>query len=98
MDNLCPILFALDRLHYSRWLPVVVDDLKLLKLTDLDLFSKFSSGSFVVRKTDAEFSCMASDQAHEQTNRLIKSKAGLADVLNKEDTRYLCRLENIIVG
>lgn len=39
---------------------------------------------------------MACDQAHEQTNRLIKSKSGLADVLNNEDTRILRTLENII--
>ena len=39
---------------------------------------------------------MACDQTHEQTNNLIKSKSGLADVLNKEDSRFLKKLENII--
>ena len=39
---------------------------------------------------------MACDQAHKQTNKLIKSKSGLADVLNNEDTRFLRKLENII--
>ena len=36
------------------------------------------------------------DQAHKQTNKLMKSKSGLANVLNKEDSRLLRKLENTI--
>ena len=96
LDKLCSIVFALDHVHYSRWLPVFVHELKLLKIADPDLFAKFQEGFFVVRKSKTKFSSIASDQAHEQTNKLIKSKSGLADVLNKEDTRFLRKLENII--
>ena len=41
LEKLCPIVFALDHVHYSRWLPVFVHELKLLKVAeDPDLFEK----------------------------------------------------------
>ena len=49
-----------------------------------------------MRKSKTKFSSIACDQAHEQTNKLIKSKSGLADVLNKEESAFLRKLENII--
>ena len=96
LEKLCPIMFALDHTHYSRWLPVFVHELKLLKITDPKLFEKFQEGYFVVRKSKTKFSSIACDQAHEQTNKLINSKSGLADVLNKEDSKYLRKLEATI--
>ena len=41
LEKLCLIVFALDHTHYSRWLPVFVHELKLLKITDTALFEKF---------------------------------------------------------
>ena len=61
-----------------------VYELKLLKITDPDLFVKFHEGFFVVRKSKTKFSSIASNQAHQQTDK--KSKSGLADELNEEDT------------
>ena len=49
------------------------------EITDPTLFAKFQEGSCVVKKSKAKFSSIACDQAHEQTNKLIKSKSGLAE-------------------
>ena len=97
LEKLCPIVFALDHVHYSRWLPVFVHELKL-KVADPDMFEKFHNA---VKKSHTKFSAMSCDQTHEQTNKLIKSKSGLAYALNNEDTRFLiipeihCYLEQV---
>ena len=53
--------------------------------------TKFSSIA-CDQKSKTKFSSIACDQAHEQTNKVIKSKSGLADVLNKEDSKFLRKL------
>ena len=41
-----------------------------------DIFTEFSRGHFVVRKTEKTFSSMVIDQAHEQNNAVIKGDGG----------------------
>ena len=89
-------MHALDHYNYSRWAPVFVHELKLLKVSDPDLYEQFRKGYFVVSKTYTPFSKIALDQAHEQNNKTIKSRSGLEDQLNKEDMSFLRRLENIM--
>ena len=43
----------------------------------------------VAKKSKTKSSSFSYGQAHEQTNKLMKSKSGLADVLNKEESRFL---------
>ena len=42
LEELCPILFSLDHTHYARWIPVFVNDLKILKVSDPELHEEFS--------------------------------------------------------
>ena len=93
LENICPLLFSLDHVHYSRWLPVFVHDIKMLKITDPELFKQFTSGFFAVMKSNSQFCKKAFDQCHEQNNKIIKSKSGYVDLLNKEDTDFLEKLE-----
>ena len=58
---ICPLLFALDHIHYSRWKPVFILDLKLLNVSDPANYHSFSKGYFVARKTDTAFSKIAFD-------------------------------------
>ena len=41
-----------------------------------DVFRQFSSGNFVVHKTDRPFSAIGVDHAHEQANALVKGDGG----------------------
>lgn len=96
LEELCPILFSLDHTHYARWIPVFVNDLKVLKVTDPELHEEFAKGYFVASKSKIPFSKMGFDQVLEQNNKIIKSRAGLEDLLNKADTSFLRRWENVM--
>ena len=62
LKQLCPLLFALDHIHYSRWILVFILDLKLLNVSDPAHYHSFSKGYFVAKKTDTAFSKIAFDQ------------------------------------
>ena len=49
-----------------------------------------------MKKTHKLCSRMAFDQALEQNNKITKSRAGFVDLLNKENTSFLRKLENIM--
>ena len=49
--SLAPWMFALDRTHYSRWLPVHLKDMISLENNSLYIFQEFQKGSFVIRKS-----------------------------------------------
>ena len=93
LEELCPILFSLDHTH---WIPVFVNDLKILKVSDPELHEEFAKGNFVTSKSKVPFSKMGFDQVLEQNNKIIKSRAGLEDLLNKSETSFLRRLENVM--
>ena len=71
----------------------LIHDLKMLKVKDNELYRHFEAGFFTVMKSKTAFSKMAYDQCHEQNNKVMKSKSGIVDLLNKEDTAFLRRLE-----
>lgn len=71
-----PYIFALDHVHYSRWLSIHVKDMELLPQTHPDIYEEFKKGSFVAIKSNRDFSNIALDQAHEQENCCIKGDGG----------------------
>ena len=73
-----------------------IHDLKLLKVSDPALYESFRKGYFAARKTDTEFSKIAYDHIHEQNNKITKSRAGFSSLLNKEDTAFLRKMENVL--
>ena len=54
--KLAPWMFALGLTNYSRWLPVHVGDLLMLKEMHPSVFAEFVRGKFVVQKTQHFFS------------------------------------------
>ena len=89
LQNLLPWFFALDRIHYSRWLSVHVQDMLTLQSVNPDLAKEFLKGKFTVQKTSNVFSSMAIDQAHEQNNKLVKGDGGAIGLT--ENWNGLCR-------
>lgn len=96
LEKLCPLFFALDHVHYARWVPVFIHDLKLLKTKDPELFNLFQRGYFVVKKTGTKYSKMGFDQALEQCNKDIKSSSGISNLLNNQDKDFLRKLEHVL--
>ena len=76
LEQLMPWFFALDHVHYSRWVPFHIRDMKELAVRNPEIHRAFLNGSFVVHKTSRKFSGIALDQAHEQLNDLIKGDGG----------------------
>ena len=64
--------FALDRIHYARWLPVHIRDMEGLETEIPAIAAEFKNGNLVVNKTNSAFSSLPIDQAHEQNNKIVK--------------------------
>ena len=75
-------MFALHHVHYSRWLPVVLQDLTELPTRHPCVYEEFCKGKFIVQKTGRKFSGIASDQAHEQNNKSVKDEGGAIGILH----------------
>ena len=50
LTQIMPWMFALDHMHYSRWLPVHIRDMTTLTENHPDILAEFKSGNFVVHK------------------------------------------------
>ena len=86
LDEMAPWMFALDHTHYARWLPIFMQDLKMLEIKHPDVFCEFQKGRFTYKKTDRPFFCMAEDQAHEQNNKDVKTDGGAVGILDTESS------------
>ena len=82
LNELAPYIFALDHTHYARWLSVHLRDMAALQHNHPDIYSEFISGGFVVRKTATRFSAIATDQAHEQNNAMVKGDGGAVGLMD----------------
>ena len=69
-------MFALDHIHYSRWLPIHIRDMVALSEKHPEIVAEFHAGKFVIHKTSNKFSAMAIDQCHEQNNATVKESGG----------------------
>lgn len=85
LKQICPWLFALDMIHYSRWLPVFLKSLHELPVRHPEVHSAFMNGHFTSKKTLRRFSAMSDDQLHEQNNKVIKCDGGASAILDNDD-------------
>ena len=76
LAKITPWMFALDHVHYSRWLPVHIRDMMALSEKHPEIAAEFHAGKFVIHKTSNKFSAMAIDQCHEQNNATVKGSGG----------------------
>ena len=65
-----------------------LENLKFV-LVDPEVHAEFMMGHFVVQKSRRKFSLMAKDHAHEQSNKILRTKGGQLDFTRT--TRHLCR-------
>ena len=73
-----PIFNIMDRVNYTRWGPVYLNDILELEKTLPEAYDHFIKGRFTVKHTMASFSSVNADQALEQTiNKSSKSIAGI---------------------
>lgn len=85
LTQLMPWFFALDRVHYARWLSVHIRDMSELSRTHPDVFSAFENGKFTVHKTHHKFSAISIDHAHEQNNAIVKGDGGVIGLTDNEN-------------
>lgn len=81
LQELLPFFFALDHIHYARWISVHLRDMETL---DGSIYAQFAQGKFTVHKTARPFSSIAIDQAHEQNNAHVKGDGGAIGLLEDE--------------
>ena len=84
LDKIIPWKFALDHIHYARWLTVHVIDLLQLQSRCPDVYADFVGGNFVTRKISHKFSSLAHDQVHEQQNTIVKGDGGIIGITENE--------------
>ena len=87
-------MFALDRIHYSRNLPIHLRDMCALQKLHPDIYREFLSGKFVGQKTKHVFSSLGLDQMHEQLIGMLKGDGGVIKLT--EDPTLLLR--NMVTG
>ena len=73
LEGLTPWFFALDHINYARWLPIHIRDMRSISDSILEDFQR----CWVLQKTQNIFSSMPLDQAHEQSNELLKGAGGV---------------------
>jgi len=91
-----PWFFALDRTHYTRWLPVHIRDMECLETEIPATSAEFKNGNLVV-KTNPAFSSLLIDQAHEQSNKIVKGDGG-AIGLTESSTQLLNKTTNNLLA
>ena len=76
LERLITWFFALDHMHYARWLSVHLRDMLALPDRHPQIAEEFRNGKFVIHKTQKPFSAIALNHAHEQNNKIVKGDGG----------------------
>ena len=84
VSALAPWFFTLDKVNYSRWIPVHIRDMLTLSTKNPFIFQNFMEGKFVIHKTEKQFSRIAIDEGHEQNNKEVKGDAGIIGITSNE--------------
>ena len=93
LEGIVPLFFSLDQVHYSRWVPVFIHDLKTLSTRFPTLHRELASGYFAVNIRGNTFSKISLDHAQEHNNNKIKSTAGYIELVNQKNKEFLRKLE-----
>jgi len=72
LAQLVPWFFALDHVHYPRWLSIHVRDMTTLSQHCPDVYDHFMLGAFTSNVTENRFSSIQLVQAHEHLNAQVK--------------------------
>ena len=80
LGKIIPWMFALNHIHYARWLTVHVIDMLRLQSRCPAVNKHFVEGNFVTQKSSHKFSTLAHDQVHEQQNAILKGDGGIIGI------------------
>lgn len=84
--EMTPHFFSMDRVNYSKWLPIYLSDMDQLPITVPEVHYKFRKDSHAVNRITNPFSQMWTDMALEQSINLDrKSSGGIIGVTKKPD-------------
>ena len=76
--EMVPHFFSMDRVNYSRWLPVYLSDMHMLQLTHPAVHQEFITGNHSVSRSNQPFAQVWPDMALEQSINLdTKTKGGI---------------------
>lgn len=87
IKKLQPIFCVMDRVNYTRWGAVYVQDMLNLEKDANEVYLQFMNGQHTVKKTTVPFTSVAPDQALEQTiNRSSKGPGGFLGFTRKKES------------
>ena len=72
LELMAPLFFSLHQVHYSRWVSVFIQDLKLLPVKLPSLYDEFNKGNFVVNTRGNSLSKIAMDKLRNTKTRRLK--------------------------
>ena len=79
------IFFAFDRINYSRWCTLFLDDCLKLQETHPHIYNEFKKGNFAVQYSNKRFSSVPLDQALEQHyNKPAKVSGGIIGITRQK--------------
>lgn len=82
-----PWLTVYDHTNYARWGPVYLADMKGLQKSAPEVYSEFTAGNFVVKRSNRRFNQVPADQATEWINRTCKMQNGIIGITQNDQAR-----------
>lgn len=91
LQDMHPYLAASGHNHYVKSVQIHLQDMLELKETNLDVYNRFRSGLFVIRRSDHFWAGLPSDLVIEQAlMRTIKTTGGLTRGRGMEEKQRTC--------
>ncbi|KAJ8677103.1 hypothetical protein QAD02_012890 [Eretmocerus hayati] len=85
--KLQPIFHIMDRINYSRWCAIYVEDMLRLEKEAPEVFREFMRGRFVIKRSDTPNTSVPTDQALEASiNRMSKGSRGVEGNSEKKES------------
>ena len=72
LELMVPLFFSLHQVHYSRWVSVFIQDLKLLPVKLPSLYDEFNNGNFLVNTRSNSLLKIAMDKLRNTKTRRLK--------------------------
>ena len=84
--EMTPHFFSMERVNYSKWLPIYLADMNQLPITAPEVHEEFCKSSHAVNRSTNPFSQVWTDMALEQSINLdSKSSGGIIGITQKPD-------------
>ena len=78
----------MDKVIYSRWLPVHLRDMLSLSEQNPDVYQNFLDGKFVVHNSERRLSGISIDHANEQNNKKVKGQGGIIEITTNDNALH----------